>query len=240
MCGRFTQERSDRELAQIFEAEQLADDPGGRFNIAPTDPATVVVQREDRRAVVSYRWGLVPHWSTDASGAARLINARAETVATSRTFRDSLLRRRCLVPADGFYEWQRLERRRQPYFIHRPDGGTLMFAGLWSGWRDPATNEVRRTFTIVTTAANDRVATLHDRMPVILPPDAWATWLDPRVGDAGELMALLQPAPDDSLELFPVVPLVNNVRNQGPELITRVDPASAAEAAAGLEATLGL
>jgi len=239
MCGRFTQERSDRELAEIFEAEQLGDDPGGRFNIAPTDPATVVVQRDDRRALTTYRWGLVPHWSTDGSGAARLINARAETVATSSTFRDSLLRRRCLVPADGFYEWQRLERRRQPYFIHRPGSEPLAFAGLWSGWRDPATNDVRRTFTIVTTAANERLGALHDRMPVILPPDAWTTWLDPTLNDTSELMALLQLAPEDSLELFPVVPLVNSVRNQGPKLIARLEsPALGVEG--GIEATQGL
>jgi putative SOS response-associated peptidase YedK len=239
MCGRFTQERSDRELAEIFEAEPLTDDPGGRFNIAPTDPATVVVQREERRALTTYRWGLVPHWATDASGAARLINARAETVASSSTFRDSLLRRRCLVPADGFYEWQRLERRRQPYFIHPPDGRAIAFAGLWSGWHDPETNEVRRTFTIITTAANDRIAALHDRMPVILPHDAWASWLDPRPADIGELMALLRPAPDDDLELVPVVPLVNNVRNQGPALIRRLED-QVDEGVGAPEATLGL
>jgi putative SOS response-associated peptidase YedK len=239
MCGRFTQERSDRELAEIFGAEPLADDPGGRFNVAPTDPASVVVQRDDRRAIATYRWGLVPHWSADATGAARHINARAETVATSAAFRDSLARRRCLVPADGFYEWQRIERRRQPYFIHRPDGRPLAFAGLWSGWRDPETNEVRRTFTIVTTRANERVATLHDRMPVILAPGAWSTWLDPRLSDVGELLALLEPAPEGELELFPVVPLVNNVRNQGSALLERIDD-SILDTATAREATLGL
>jgi putative SOS response-associated peptidase YedK len=228
MCGRFIQERSHTELAGIFEAEALTDDPGGRFNVAPTDPASIVVERDGRRALTTYRWGLVPHWAADPSTAARHINARAETLATSHAFRDSFARRRCIVPADGFYEWRRLADRRQPFVIHRTDNGSLALAGLWSGWRDPSTGEVRRTFAIVTTEANEAVAPLHDRMPVVLPREAWATWLDSRAAsrpaDLGELQALLQPAPTEWLEVFAVQPLVNNVRNDGPELIRRLDP----------------
>jgi putative SOS response-associated peptidase YedK len=237
MCGRFIQERSHTELAGIFEAEPLTDDPGGRFNVAPTDPASVVVERDGQRGLTTYRWGLVPHWAADLSAAARHINARAETLATSPAFRDSFARRRCIVPADGFYEWRRLADGRQPFVIHRTDDAPLALAGLWSGWRDPSTHEVRRTFAIVTTQANEAISALHDRMPVVLPRDAWATWLDTKHADVGQLQALLQPAPPDQLEVFAVPPLVNNVRNDGPELVRRLDPQPQLVASAG---TLGL
>jgi putative SOS response-associated peptidase YedK len=237
MCGRFIQERSHTELAGIFEAESLTDDPGGRFNVAPTDAASVVVERDGRRGLTTYRWGLVPHWAADLSAAARHINARAETLATSPAFRDSFARRHCIVPADGFYEWRRLADRRQPFVIRRTDDAPLALAGLWSGWRDPSTGEVRRTFAIVTTQANEAISALHDRMPVVLPRDAWAIWLDTEHADVGELHALLQAAPPDALEVFAVPALVNNVRNDGPELVRRLDPQPELVASAG---TLGL
>ncbi|HEU0237074.1 MAG TPA: SOS response-associated peptidase [Candidatus Limnocylindrales bacterium] len=222
MCGRFTQERSTSELAEIFGATDLADDPGGRYNVAPTDEAAVVVQRDERRAIVRYRWGLVPHWSDDARGAARRINARAETVGSSPAFRESFAQRRCLVPVDSFYEWRREGAVRQPYRVVRTDGRPLALAGLWSGWRDPADGVVRRTFTIVTSAPNLLVSTLHDRMPVVVPDDAWERWLDPSARDLGELHGLL--APDDGLplEIHAVPRLVNDVRRDGPELIERL------------------
>ncbi|MEA2538282.1 MAG: hypothetical protein QOF11_2516 [Chloroflexota bacterium] len=219
MCGRFAQQRPTAELAALFEAEPLLDDPGERFNLAPTDPATVVVERGDRRALTSYAWGLIPPWETDPRRAARRINARAETVASSGAFRDSFRRRRCIVPADGFYEWQRDGSTRRPYFIHRGDGAPLALAGLWSGWRDPETETVRRTFTIITTGPNRALAGLHDRMPAILEPSAWSLWLDPTTEDVGELHGLLRPAPEEALEIVAVGQLVNNVRNDGPELI---------------------
>jgi len=219
MCGRFTQERAASELADIFAAEPLVDDPGGRYNVAPTDPAVVVVEKGDRRALVEYRWGLIPHWATDASGASRTINARAETLSTSPTFRESFRRRRCLVPAGGFYEWRRDGRARLPFHIRRRDGRPLALAGLWSGWRDALSGEVRRTFTIVTTGPNELIADLHDRMPVIIEESAWDLWLDPAPRDPGELNGLLVPSDPASLELYPVEPLVNNVRNNGPALI---------------------
>lgn len=219
MCGRFTQQRSDHELAEWFEAEALVDDPGGRFNVAPTDPVSIVVEKDDRRAITAYRWGLVPFWAKDISIGSRLINARAETLASSNAFRESFARRRCLVPADGFYEWRRDPGRRQPFVIHRLDGAPLAFAGLWSGWRDKATGEVLRTMTIVTTGANALMTPIHDRMPVVLAPKAWSRWLDPSLEDIAELQGLLVPAPDEGLEAYPVETLVNNVRNNGPELI---------------------
>jgi putative SOS response-associated peptidase YedK len=224
MCGRFTQQRPTSELAEIFDAENLADDPGGHFNIAPTDAAAVVVQRDDRRAVTTYRWGLIPHWAAEAKIAARAFNARSETIAAMPAFRDSFRRKRCLVPVDSFYEWRRENDVRQPYLILRADGLPLVLAGLWDGWRDPETGGVRRTFTIVTTRANERISGLHDRMPVILPRSAWATWLNPRPVDSGELHALLVPTDDEPLEIYPVVGLVNNVRNDGPALVEPLVP----------------
>jgi putative SOS response-associated peptidase YedK len=218
MCGRFVQERSNAELAELFDAEALVDDPGGRYNLAPTDPAAIVVQRGQRRGLTDYRWGLVPHWANGLTGGARAINARAETISSSPTFRDSFARHRCLVPADGFYEWRREGGRRRPFLIRRPDRLPLALAGLWAGWPDPESGEVRRTFSIVTTRANPVVAQLHDRMPVALPPASWARWLDPGLQDPEELQVLLEPSADD-LELFPVASLVNNVRNNGPALI---------------------
>jgi len=231
MCGRFTQQVSSSELARIFDAEDLAADPGGRFNVAPTDPASVIVQRDDRRAVVRYRGGLVPGWADDPRVASRAFNARAETLATSPLFRDAFRRRRCLVPVDGFYEWLRRDGARQPMRIHDPSGLPLALAGLWTGRQDPATGEWDRTFTIVTTRPNAFMAPIHDRMPVVVPRDAWARWLDPRPAEPGELRALLEPRDDVALDAYPVPPLVNNVRNDGPDLIARVEtPAGAAPA----------
>ena len=230
------QERPVSELAEIFEAEPLADEPGGRYNIAPTDEAIVVVQRDDRRAITSYRWGLIPHWSTDAKIASRTFNARAESIASTPAFRDSFRRKRCLVPVDGFYEWRRQERVRRPYRIFRADGRPLVLAGLWDGWKNPETGEVRRTFTIVTTTPNATVAELHNRMPVIVPDDAWARWLDPRSGDVGELRALLEPTDEVDLEIAPASRLVNDVRNDGPELLRAEDAASGEGASAAEDA----
>jgi len=223
MCGRFAQQRPTAELAELFDAEPLVLDPGGRFNVAPTDEAAVVVERRDgRRAVAAYTWGLIPSWESDPRVAARHINARAETVATSGTYRESFVRRRCIAPVDGFYEWRRDEAGRHPYLIRRSDGAPLALAGLWSGWHDPETDHVRRTFTIVTTEPNELIAPLHNRMPVVLDPRDRATWLDPNLREVGELHGLLRPAPIDGLDVYAVRPLVNNVRNNGPELIEQL------------------
>jgi len=227
MCGRFTQQRASAELAALFGAEDLAGSPGGRFNLAPQQLGLVVVERPDRRAVTAYRWGLVPAWAKDAKIGSRLINARAETVASTPAFRASFAKRRCLVPADGFYEWDRVnDRIRQPNLVRRGDGLPMAFAGLWSTWRDPADPEADplRTFAIVTTSANATLAPIHDRMPVILPPEAWVAWLNPEPPAPGELLALLRPAPDDLLVRFPVSRRVNNTRNEGPDLVVPLGP----------------
>jgi putative SOS response-associated peptidase YedK len=221
VCGRFTQQRPTSELAEIFDAENLAADDGGHFNVAPTDEAAVIVQHAERRAVVRYRWGLVPHWAEDSKIAGRTFNARAETLSVTPAFRGAFRRRRCLVPVDSFYEWKREDGVRQPYRILRSDGQPLVLAGLWAGRRDPIDGTIGRTFTIVTTTANEAIADLHERMPVILPRDAWATWLDAAGADIGELHGLLVPS-DEPLDVYPVVRLVNNVRNDGPELVARL------------------
>lgn len=234
MCGRFTQQRPSSEIARIFEADDLAQDPGERYNIAPTDEASVVVQRDDRRAIVRYRWGLVPSWA-DPQKASRAFNARAETLATSGLFRDAYRRRRCLVPVDGFYEWQRDGKQRQPMRIHDPGERPLALAGLWTGRRDEESGIWLRTFTIITTRPNEFMSPIHDRMPVVVPPDAWANWLDPTPKDPGELRALLEPREDLALAAYPVATLVNSVRNDGPGLIV---PLAGAEGAPRQEPTL--
>jgi putative SOS response-associated peptidase YedK len=222
MCGRFTQERPASELAEIFGAEPLVDDPGGHYNVAPTDEALVVVQRDDRRAVVAYRWGFIPHWATETKVGSSMINARAETLTRSPAFARAFQRRRCLVPVDSFYEWKREGGIRQPYRVARADGRPLVLAGLWAGWHDPLTETVRRTFSIVTTSPNRAVSTLHDRMPVVVPDDAWARWLDPAQTDRSELVGLFEPDDDLALDIYPVRRLVNDVRQDGPELIERL------------------
>jgi putative SOS response-associated peptidase YedK len=230
MCGRFTQQTPTSEIARIFEAEDLAFDPGERYNVAPTDPAAIVVERRPSadepayRAVVLYRWGLIPHWADSPKVAAKAFNARAETITTSGLFREAFRRRRCLVPVDSFYEWRREGTARQPLRIHEASGDLLVLAGLWAGRRDPETGEVLRSFTIVTSGPNAFMSSIHDRMPVVLPREAWDRWLDPLNPDLGELRALLEPRDDVPLDAYPVPPLVNNVRNQGPALIERIDP----------------
>jgi len=241
MCGRFTQQRPASEFAEIFAAEPLAEEPGARYNVAPTDDALVVVQREDRRAVTAYRWGLVPHWSEDLKGGARMINARAETITTSPAFRDAFERRRCIVPVDSFYEWKREGAVRQPYRITRTDDKPLALAGLWSGWHDPDIDVVRRTFTIVTTTPNDAIAGLHDRMPVVLPDGSWERWIAGGAGaDPTELLAMLQPTDEVDLRVYPVNRYVNDVRRDGPELIEPLLAEIAAVSAPAAEGNLGI
>ena len=211
------------ELARIFDAEVR--DPGAfeelgpRYNVAPTQPVTVVVQRDEGRFIELHRWGLVPSWADSMAVGARMINARAETLATSSAYRPSLLRWRCVIAADGFYEWRSDGKARKPFLIHAADDRPLAFAGLWSPWRDPATGSWLLSASVVTTAANQTVGELHSRMPAILAPDAWPLWLDPMISDPGLLGDLLRPAPDELLRLDAVSPLVNNANNEGPELL---------------------
>jgi putative SOS response-associated peptidase YedK len=220
MCGRYATTRSDTDLTLLFDAVSDTEPLLPSWNVAPTDPVPMirVSQRREARVLDSARWGLVPPWAADLRGAARMINARAETVATSPAFAPSFAKRRCLVPADGWYEWVRDGKQRQAYYLTPADGGPLAFAGLWSMFG----NEVL-TCTIVTTAALGGLARVHDRMPLILPPDRWSSWL---AGGGDPIEALRPPAPAalDVIEVRAVRPDVGNVRNNGPQLITAPVP----------------
>jgi putative SOS response-associated peptidase YedK len=220
MCGRFSASRPPDLTEEAYAAVVVDDPPPPSWNVAPTDPVSVVVHREDRRELRTLRWGLIPSWADDKRIASRLINARAETVATKPAFRTALLRRRCLVPADGWYEWRAEPGRpKQPFFISRRDTSTA-FAGLYEVWRDPATEELVRTCTIVTTTASPGLAYLHERMPVVLPPHTWDVWLDREYADIEGLLALLRPR--DGFDAYPVSDAVNSVRNNGPSLVEPV------------------
>jgi len=222
MCGRYSASRPPDLVEEAYAAVAVDEAPPASWNVAPTDPVSAVVHRNGRREVRTLRWGLVPSWSKDAKAAARLINARAETVATKSAFRVPLARRRCLIPADGWYEWMaQAGRRKQPFFIHA--AGHLAFAGLYDFWRDPATGDMRPTCAIVTTDASEDLRYLHDRMPVVLPPEDWETWLDPENEDVGSVTGLL--VPRSGFDAYPVADLVNSVRNNGPDLLAPV-PAS--------------
>lgn len=236
MCGRMTQQSPPSLVAKIFDAELRQDEPFmPSWNVAPTDPVTVVVQRDDGRIVERHRWGLIPAWADSPAVGARMINARAETIMASPAFRVAVRKRRCVVPADSFYEWIRGQGKPRPFmlrpasgFAEDPETPLLNFAGIWSVWKDPATGIWIPTCAVVTSEASRQVSPIHNRMPVILPGDAWRTWLDPDLTDTGELLSMLVPA-EDALEIYPVSPLVNSVRNNGPELAV---PLTAAEIAA--------
>ncbi len=216
MCGRFTLSRRDREeLAYELGVpiEQLpADVYRPRYNIAPTDPHWIVRVRYEDRELLPAKWGLVNNWAKDAKRAGAQINARSETLAKLPPFRDAFRRRRCVIPADGFFEWTGAKDARQPLWFHRADGQLLLFAGLYESW-EPAPGERQRTFTIVTTGPNGLMAPVHDRMPVILTADAVEAWLNPRDEDVEELSKLLVPAPEGLLIATPMSSRVNSVKN---------------------------
>jgi putative SOS response-associated peptidase YedK len=233
VCGRIVASTPVSVLAEQFlAAEVVADDPGARYNVAPTDPVTAVVtNREGARRIGTLSWGLVPSWS-DGPSSRRLVNLRSETLARRPGFRRTLEGRRCVIPADGFYEWRKAAegRPKQPFLIRHRTGRPLALAGLWDVWRAKSPegpSEPLRTCTVLTTEPNRLVAGLHDRMPVILPPDALDLWLDPAVTDVDLLAALLRPCRPELLEAFAVGTAVNSVRNDGPSLVEPVpDPAA--------------
>jgi putative SOS response-associated peptidase YedK len=247
MCGRYASSRKPEDLVEEFEIrtskveEALAPD----YNVAPTKPVYAVMERSpsSRDAVEAgekepperqlrvLTWGLVPSWAKDPSIGNRMINARMETVAEKPAYKRAFASRRCLLPADGYFEWYPTEQRtkggkplKQPFFIHPRDGGVLAMAGLYEIWRDPARpdddpHRFRWTCTVLTTQAEDAVGHIHDRMPLMVEPERWSAWLDPTVSGRDDLLALLVPAAPGRLEAFPVSRDVNNVRNNGPGLI---------------------
>jgi putative SOS response-associated peptidase YedK len=244
VCGRFVATSSPELLAERFGVDEVRLGEAGEavvpsWNVAPRAivAAVRVRSRDGLRVLSGLRWGLVPSWAEGPAIGDRLINARAEGIAHTPSFRRAFARRRCLVPADGFYEWRRdpVPGRktpvRVPFYVHAPDGDPLTFAGLWEIWRDPAVasdddpDAWLRTCTIVTTSANSVVAPIHDRMPVLLRADDWDHWLDPAETDIGALEALLVPAPDDAVVAVPVSSRVNRADNDDPSLIEEVAPA---------------
>jgi putative SOS response-associated peptidase YedK len=223
MCGRFTLQASPEQIAAQFDVaapEQLAD----RYNIAPTQPVGIV--RLDRSATerewALVHWGLIPSWSKDPNVGARMINARGETVAEKPSFRSALKRRRCLIPADGFYEWKRTGSSKQPYFIHLRSEELFAFAGLWEIWTAPDGSEIH-SCTVITTEPNELMANLHDRMPVILAPEDYEQWLgngkDADAKEVEQLRHLIRPFDAKLMEAYPVSTKVNSPMHEGKALI---------------------
>ena len=220
MCGRYSLIADLGELAKRYEfdGDGLALKPA--YNVAPTQDVLTVVGGEARRGGFM-RWGLIPWWAKNASIGSRMINARAETVSEKPAFRDALRRRRCLVLADGFYEWQRTGSVRKPMRVVMRSGEPFAFAGLWSVWRDPDGNRIP-SCAIITTTANDLLRPVHDRMPVVLPRELEELWLDRSIDDPGALGSVLTPYLDDAMEAYEVSTLVNSAANDGPEVIEAV------------------
>ncbi|MBX0330431.1 SOS response-associated peptidase [Oscillochloris sp. ZM17-4] len=217
MCGRYTLRASGGQVAEQFglaDAPQLAP----RYNIAPTQLVPVVRAGAEGRELALLRWGLVPFWAKDLAIGAKMINARSETVAEKPAFRAALRQRRCLILADGFYEWQATPGGKQPFYFRVGDGAPFAMAGLWESWRGPDDATVQ-TCTILTTRANPLLAPLHDRMPVILPPDEYRLWLDPSLREAGPLEHLFDPFPAEDMDAYPVGKDVNRVANDSAALI---------------------
>jgi putative SOS response-associated peptidase YedK len=229
MCGRYLLISPVEAMRRFFDVGGLLNLPP-RYNIAPTQDAPVVrLDQQARRELILMRWGLVPLWAKDLSMGARCINARAESVAQKPAFRDAFQHRRCLVPTDGFFEWEKKGKVRQPWRIAPVEGGLMALAGLWERWRAPDGGVVR-TFAIITTEANELIAPLHERMPAVLQPEEFGGWLDP--GTPGErLRQMLRPYPSARTKAYPVSPRVNNVRNDDPGCI---EPLESGQPPAGI------
>ena len=227
MCGRFTLRTPTKTLASLFDGLRFPD-LKPRYNIAPTQDVVCVRQSsEGTNEAVMLRWGLVPFWSKDLKIGARMINARSETVATKPAFRAAFKSRRCLVLADGFYEWKKEGKEKLPFYITRQDDGPFCMAGLWESWQEKPPDDNTpasriESCTVLTTSANSMMASLHDRMPVILPQGQYEFWLDPEFSDRGQLESLMVPCPDDELQARPVSKMVNKPANDLPECIAPI------------------
>ncbi|HVW81378.1 MAG TPA: SOS response-associated peptidase [Mycobacteriales bacterium] len=228
MCGRYASTRRDGDLLRDFQVASVVDDPPEpSWNLAPTDPARVVLDRmvsnQPDRQLRTLSWGLVPSWAKDPKIGAKLINARSETVTTKSAFKAAASRRRCLVPADGYYEWMVAEDGKHPIYLY--GDGPLAFAGLYElRPLDEDRETWSWTFTILTCTATDEVGHIHDRSPVVVPADLRDAWLDPTMTDLDEVRELVAAIPPPRLHTYEVAPLVNSVRNNGPELIEPVKP----------------
>ncbi len=211
VCGRYTLTTPLETLTEEFQITGPLPEVPPRYNVAPTQEVAAVLAHDGGRKLEMLRWGLIPSWADDPGIGSRMINARSETVAEKPSFRGAFKKRRCLVLADGFYEWQKTGNGKQPYYIHMKDGRPFGFAGLWEGWG--RNGEEVRSCTILTTDANDLVGEIHHRMPVILPSEDYELWLDPDMWEAEPLLDLLRPYPDDIMEAYPVSRFVNRPSN---------------------------
>ena len=222
MCGRFAQIAPTEELINLFVVtDSLPLRP--RYNIAPSQDVAAVRAVQQRRQLALLRWGLIPRWAKDPAIGYKTFNARCETVHEKPSFRAAFRSRRCLVPASGFYEWDKKGGSRQPYYIVRGDGRPLAFAGLWETWTDRQSGEMIESCTILTTVPNRTLQTIHDRMPVIIEPRHYDVWLDTSLGDLSILRALLRPLPEGRLSAYPVSTLVNKPQNDQPECLDPLD-----------------
>ncbi len=219
MCGRYVINDDIGLLAGHFGVDRVVTDPLlPSYNVAPTDEVYAVAEHKGERLLGVMRWGLIPHWARNRKGPLN-INARAETAATRPAFRDSLRRKRCLLPASGFFEWTPKEAGRRPHYVTLTHGEPMAMAGLWSSWKDPETGKWSRSCAILTTRANEVLAGIHERMPVILPRPHWEAWLDRDVRTPEAVTPMLAPLPSTSIRRHPVATLVNSVRNNRPENI---------------------
>jgi putative SOS response-associated peptidase YedK len=235
MCGRYAITSAPEAIRALFRYLEEPDFPP-RYNVAPTQPVPIVRIDTGARHFALVRWGLIPSWVKDPRNFTLLINARGETINAKPTFRDAMQRRRCLFPADGFYEWRADGARTRPYFIRPRSGGPIAFAGLWETWSGPNGEEVE-TACIVTTTANRVLAPIHDRMPVVIAPDAFDLWLDSARVNAATAAALIMPAPDNLFEAYEISAAVNRTANDSAALIERVGSPAAATAPARPERT---
>ena len=216
MCGRFTLVAPGDAIAELFHITDTPDIQP-RYNIAPTQPVVAVriSPKNKERELTHFHWGLIPFWAKDPSYGSRMINARSETAAEKASFRNAIRYRRCLVPADGFYEWQKIDGRKQPVRIQRKDGGVFAMAGLWEQWQSRDGSEIE-SCTLLTTEPNELLTQVHNRMPVILSPDNFDLWLDTAVQNADDVQHLLRPYPGEDMRFYPVSTHVNNPRNEDP------------------------
>jgi putative SOS response-associated peptidase YedK len=226
MCGRYRLSRRKQIIEEHFDSADWQDDWSPRYNVAPTQPIPVIRQhpKEPVRQISLMRWGLVPSWAKDTSGAARMINARSETAHTLPAFRDPLRNRRCLIPADAFYEWKRTATSKQPYCFEVNDGELFAFAGLWDGWKDASWNWVK-TCSILTTTPNAVTSVVHDRMPVILRKGDYDVWLDPGMQNVAAISEMLKPYDASQMRCYPVSTRVNHAANDDEECSLPVEPA---------------
>jgi putative SOS response-associated peptidase YedK len=216
MCGRYTLKTPADVLAERFDLDEYPSSLTPNYNIAPTQEVAAVVEEDEKRKLELFRWGLVPSWAKDPAIGNKMINARAETVSEKPSFRSAFKKRRCLIVADGFYEWQKSDNGKQPFYIRMKDSSPFAFAGLWESWDK---GEEIRSCSIITTDANDLMNEIHHRMPVILPPENYGVWLDPDFDEKEALSDLLRPYPSEEMKAYAVSRRVNRPSNNEPSVI---------------------